>query len=467
MKLLDALIPDPARTVGRGMEQRSSFQGWVNDVLALGPAAAGLVTTTYGRTPAEPIGDNFAGYVIGALRANPIVWTVELIRVAVFAEARFLWQEFNKGRPGRLYGDRSLQLLETPWAAGTTGDLLARMLLHADFAGNAFTARVGDELIQLRPDWTDILLTPRTAPLGAGGADRVIGWRQAGLAYYDGGKGQTSEPAIFLPGEYSHFAPMPDPLASYRGMSWLTPVVREVQADGAATRHKLKFFENGATPNLAVSLPKEIGPEAFAAFRAKMDAEHKGVDNAYRTLYVGGGADVTVVGADFKQIDLSASQGKGETRIANAAGVPAVIAGLSEGMQGSSLNAGNYQSAKRRFADGTMRPLWRNAAGSLQAILKPPSDGSRLWYDDRDVAFLRDDEADRAQIQSTQAVTIRQLTDAGFLPESVIAAVEAEDLALLKHSGYFSVQLQAPGASGTTDTPTTPADPADDEPGEG
>src|SRR5205823_2138143 len=31
----------------------------------------------------------------------------------------------------------------------------------------------------------------------------------------------------------------------WRGMSWLTPVLREIQADTATTRHKQKFFENG------------------------------------------------------------------------------------------------------------------------------------------------------------------------------------------------------------------------------
>jgi phage portal protein BeeE len=54
------------------------------------------------------------------------------------------------------------------------------------------------------------------------------------------------------------------------------------------------------------------------------------------------------------------TQGAGETRIAAAAGVPPVIVGLSEGLQAATYS--NYSQARRRFADGTMRPLWRNAA---------------------------------------------------------------------------------------------------------
>jgi hypothetical protein len=45
---------------------------------------------------------------------------------------------------------------------------------------------------------------------------------------------------------------------------------------------------------------------------------------------------------------------------------------------------------------------------------------------------------------------MRQLTDAGWTPDSVKAAFEAEDMSLLAHSGFFSVQLQAPGSTGAT-----------------
>jgi hypothetical protein len=121
-------------------------------------------------------------------------------------------------------------------------------------------------------------------------------------------------------------------------------------------------------------------------------------------------------------------------------------------MQGSSLNAGNYGSAKRSTADMTFRPLWRNAAGSLEVLVKPPA-ASRLWVDTRDIAFLREDERDAAEIQQTLAGTIRQLVDAGYKPDSVVAAVEADDRTLLVHSGLFSVQLQAPG---TVQAPVTP-----------
>lgn len=431
---------------------RYSFSDWLNDYqqyFTFGGNTYPLgLQTTYDREPAEPIGQHFVGYVQAGMKTNGIIFALLGARLSVFAQARFQFQRIKSGRPGDLYGTPALTLLERPWAGGTTGDLLSRMLLDADLAGNAFITRVGSELVRLRPDWVEIILEPRTVSAG-----QQVGWKQVGILYHEGGRHSGMDPAVFLPGEYAHFAPTPDPEATYRGMSWLTPVVREIQSDTAATKHKLKFFENAATPNIAVSLPKEVTAEQFRVFLDEMERSHRGVDNAYKTLYTAGGADVTVIGSDLKQLDFKVTQGAGETRLAAAAGVHPVIVGLSEGMQGSALNAGNYNSAKRSFVDRTLRYLWQNVSGSLETLFPPPTADSRLWYDARDVPFLHDEMKDRAEIQARQAQTIRQLVDAGYTADSVVAAVHAEDMTLLEHSGLFSVQLQPPGAQEPTTDP--------------
>jgi len=409
----------------------------------------GPISTSYPSNPVEPIANSFTGYSTGGLFDNPVVAGLEWIRLNVFSEARFVWQQMRSGRPGDLFGTADLSLLETPWTGGTTGDLLARLILDADLAGNAYWARINSEIVRLRPDWVEIILAKRLITIDK--KTRQVGWRKAGYAYYEGGQAVTSEPAVFLPDEVAHFAPLPDPLATFRGMSWLTPVVREIQADRQATLHKQAFWENAATPNLAVSL-KVDEPEKFAKFVELMDREHKGAENAYKTLYTGAGADVTVIGKDMAEVDFGNVVGKGETRIALASGIHPVVAGLSEGMQGSALNAGNYNSAKRATVDKTFRPLWRNVSGSLQVLFPPPA-GARLWYDARDVAFLRDDAQDVAEIQKSEASTIRQLVDGGYTPASAVAAVMSNDWSALVHSGYLSVQLQPLGQINSSTAP--------------
>jgi phage portal protein BeeE len=409
-------------------------------------AGMGIQQTLVGGQ-AERVPNDLTGYATAAYASNGPVFALMAVRMLVFSAVRFQYQQMRGGRPGALFGGSDLALLETPWAGGTTQDLLTSMILDVDLAGNWYGARVGGELVRLRPDWVSIVLEPRRF------RDGVLGYRRVGYLYEEGGAGGGQGGIPLLPDEVAHFAPIPDPLATYRGMSWLTPVLRELQNDKLMQTHQRKFFENGATPNMVVSLDASVTPELFQRFRAMMDEGHRGVDNAYKTLYLGGGADATVVGADFQQMSFTATQGRGETRLANAAGVPVTVVGFSEGLQGSSLNQGNYGQARRRFADGTMHPLWTNAVGSLQAVVAPPP-AARLWYDARDVPFLREDARDVAEIQQTKAATIRQLVDAGYEPDSVVAAVIAEDMSLLVHSGLYSVQLQPPGARALTPADT-------------
>jgi phage portal protein BeeE len=289
--------------------------------------------------------------------------------------------------------------------------------------------------------------------VGAG----VVGFRKRGYFYYDQGH-RDSQPVVLLPREVVHFAPKPDPLANFRGMSWLTGLVREVLGDTAYMRHKANFVDNAATPNLLFKLPP-MTKEQFDLFKEQSDDSHQGPQNAGKSLYIGGGADVTVVGADMKQLDFKVVQGAGETRIAAASGVGAVIAQLSEGMQGSSLNAGNFTAARRRFADVTMRYLWQRAAAAFATVIDVPR-GSELWYDADDIPFLQEDAKDAAEIFQIQASTVANLVKEGVKFDTAKAATAARDVTLLDHTGLVSVQLQPPGTTKPEMASTNGSDPA-------
>ena len=123
----------------------------------------------------NPISDTFCDYVLGGLAGNGVVWAIERVRLALFSEARFQFQNFVKGRPGNLFGSPDLTILERPWVGGTTGDLLTRMILDADLAGNWFGTILGGELVRLRPDWVEIVLTEQYDVDG-----RQVGWKKLG-----------------------------------------------------------------------------------------------------------------------------------------------------------------------------------------------------------------------------------------------------------------------------------------------
>jgi hypothetical protein len=400
----------------------------------------GYGNNVYSYPPAkqEAIQD-YEGAVRMAYKGCAVVFACMDVRAKLFSEARFTFRQLRAGKPGSVFGTPDLLPLEEPWPGGTTGDLLYRMLQQVDLGGNSFLVkRPGSTyLTLLRPDWVDILSGSVSSDAESWDSDVEV----AGYLYYPGGRHSGKEPTMFTPDEVAHFAPIPDPQARFRGMSWLTPIIREVQADKAATQHKLEFFENSATPNMKVKFDVD-SVEKMKPWMELFRDQHEGVGNAYKTLFVGAGTDAEIVGATPDQIDFKVTQGAGETRIAAAAGVPPVIVGLSEGLQAATYS--NYSQARRRFADGTMRPLWRNLCGSLAHLVNVPG-GAELWYDDRDIPALKEDIQDKAKEAQELATAANQLVSAGFDPDSIVLALSSGDFSLLTHSGLVSVQLQPPG----------------------
>lgn len=407
----------------------------------------GLQQTLADGSSTERPTNEFVSLAQAAYASNGPVFACMLVRMLVFSSVRFRWQRLRDSQPSDSFGTPDLALLERPWPGGSTQDMLTRMIQDADLAGNSYWYRQGTELIRLRPDWVEIVGAKRYLTDYANRGRGQVGWQKMGYLYTEGGPGSGHEPVAFTVNEVAHFHPIPDPLGVFTGMSWLTPIVREIQADQAMTRHQRKFFDNGATPNMVVTHAVGADMEKVKRFSEMMAENHAGVENAGKTLHLYPGADATVVGTNLDQIDFKNVRGGGETRIAAAAGVPPVIVGLSEGLAAATYS--NYGQARRRLADGTAHPLWQNLSGSLEPLLttpgKPGSTDVRLWYDASNVPFLREDEGDAANIAKTKAETISTYITAGYDPESVIAAVEANDLRLLDHTGLVSVQLSAPG----------------------
>jgi hypothetical protein len=134
--------------------------------------------------------------------------------------------------------------------------------------------------------------------------------------------------------------------------------------------------------------------------------------------------------------------------------VPAPVLGIAAGLEGSSLNAGNFGQARRLFADTWVYPAMQDLSHALAPVIDVPA-RAELWFDALDVPLLREDAKDAADINFVRAQTIRQLVDGGYTPESAVAATDSGDFRLLKHTGLFSVQLQAPGSQQPT-IATTP-----------
>ena len=232
------------------LDQLAGYFSYNNNLYPYG------INQTYANSAEQPIGSDFSGLVNGAYKSNGVVFACMVARQLLFSEARFQFRQLRNGRPGPLFGGPRLAILEQPGgprSSQTTGDLLARMIADADLSGNWFGLRDGDRVQRLRPDWVDIALTSGSGMEDAG---LMYDAEVVGYLYHPGGRNSEYDPVPFLADEIAHFAPLPDPIARFRGMSWLTPVVREIMADSAATTHKGKFFEQGATSNAIVKVPR-------------------------------------------------------------------------------------------------------------------------------------------------------------------------------------------------------------------
>ncbi len=419
-----------------------TFEDW-QGLWGLGGLSAFLQTTMATQQEEKPDG-TFASLVSGAYLRNPVVFSSLAIRARLFSDVTFRFQQMRNGQPGNLFGTSALNILERPEPGKTTRDLLQSAILDADLGGNGFVLGRTDALRRERPDWMSIAYGSRgrATELGSWDPDAEI----IGFGYHPGGYSSGEKVITFMPEEVCHFAPTKDPLARNRGISLLTAGLYEIMADNGATRGKLAFFDNAMTPNMAVKFPPAMKKANALEWIELAEQEHRGITKGFKTIWFGGGVEPTPIGLGFGAdgMDYAKIQGRAESRIAALSGMHPVVVALSESLQGSSLNAGNFSSAARLVGDATLRPLWGDMAGSLETVVRPPRSGTRLWYDDRQVAFLRSDVTDQADIIQKNGQTVGQLVKDGFTPESSVAYVVTGDMNLLVHTGMTSVQLMPP-----------------------
>lgn len=365
-------------------------------------------------------------------------YTVLDRRVSIMGEARPSFQRLEAGKPTALFSTAELDLLKTPWTGGTWRQLIAACEADVAACGNSYWVRSNRELVRLDADWVTVV----SEKYEIGG--NAVGHRLIGYIV----QAPTSQPTFLDPSEVAHYRPGTPVSSPFRGESWLASVASDSSSDVELTRYKNNYLRNGAMPSLAVMYEPTLTQEQLEQFVELFKDKFVGSMNAGKVMHFLGGRDIKTVGATLDELAFKAVQGGGETRIAAAAGVPAAVAGFSEGLQGSSLNAGNYTATRRLFGDAKVRPLLGSFCEAFANIVNVPV-GTRLWFDDSGVSFFQEDVSDEATIRSTNASTIRTLIEAGYEADAVVMAVTTGDFDKLlgQHSGLPSVQLQTPNSA--------------------
>lgn len=369
-----------------------------------------------------------------AISGNGVVFGVLAKRMAVFTDVRFKWLRFGAGpRPTQadMFTDAVLAPLDRPL------HLLSRMELDVAQAGNSFVARhPAGGFSLLPPQWCYLVVVSDYDVDHPGEAPDA---RPGGLVYAP----PSSDPAVYLPGEFGHHAPYPDPDFRFLGMSYLRPVLNDVAADNQTRQYVRAFYENSATPNIVMKFPEQVTKEVVQAFREAWRERHEGAERAFRTAFIGGGADPVVVGNSLKDLDQVAITKTLHSAITVSSGVADIVLGTLSGHESSTY--ANYGQAMRNLLDTTIRHLWRSAVDAFAPLLPAPPN-ARLGYDSSGTAAAQQDARDDADILEVLARTARTLKDGGWDGPSIIEAITTGDLARLQDTGLVPVQLQPPGA---------------------
>jgi phage portal protein BeeE len=379
----------------------------------------------------------FTEYVNSGLKATGAVFACVLVRMQLVSQARFYWRDYPTGERLEDGVDMAgLGILRRPWPNGSTSDLTAIMEMDASLAGNAYIHRAtkpegGFTLQRLRPDWVSVVpSTDRTSI--------------DGYIYNPGGL-VTNRSTVIPVKDVGHYMPLPDPVNAFRGMSWMTPVARSINNVVDFTDFQSQYLAQSATPNLLVKVMGKLAPEQRTALQQQLDRKHSGVGNAGRTMLLEGGADATLIGGGIDRA-FTMSKAAAENEIASASGVPAILAGLKEGLQAATYS--NAAQARRVFAMGTGRFLLEQTAETLATILpSKPKETAELWYDQSRISWFNEDATETAAINQARASTMETLIRAGYEPDGVAKAVTTGDYSSLVHTGLTSVQLQPPGES--------------------
>lgn len=389
----------------------------------------------------EPVA-RFESLVTGVHRRHGIVSAAVAARSLLMSQLAFRFR-------ARWSGDQ--ELLTSPGLAvfDTFGMPLSQALMsleqHASYAGSAYVMRRATRrgvVLQIVPPSAVTVAMASTELVDPEDEAAPFLLRPAGYLVRDGSQ---RRPLVVPPEDMAHWAPEPDPIAWWRGESWVLSVLRDVATDNQVQDHVNQFFTHAATPNLSVSFDASLSTDQVREYAQLINEGYGGAANAWRTMVLGGGADVKPVGVDLDKLAYRDVQGGLETRIALRSLVPAPILGIREGMQGSALTTGNYGAARRRWSDGWFSPTAQGLCAVLDPLVdRPEGRQVELTFDPARVMFLQEDRKDEAEILAAKAQAAKALVEAGYDARSVTDAVTSGDLSKLVHSGLFSVQLQSP-----------------------
>lgn len=273
-------------------------------------------------------------------------------------------------------------LLTKPNALMGEAELLAITMTYMAIGGNAYWHKVRNRRGDVIEVW----------PYHAGHFRAVPGG-DSWISGYEFNPGDGSQTPIDL-ADVVHFKwPLIDPTQPWQAQPPLQAAAMEVDTDAEASTYLYSLLKNDAIPRTVIKQPPGLILDDDVIRRIK-DQWRERYSGARRgdVAVLESGAEVERIGLDLEQLAFEALHRLPETRIAAAFRVPAIVAGLSAGLERSTY--ANYGQARTAFTRDTLVPLWRIVASEVAADLLPELRAPQgdVRFDTTRVSSLKEDQ---------------------------------------------------------------------------
>lgn len=196
-----------------------------------------------------------------------------------------------------------------------------------------------------------------------------------------------------------HFRNGMNPANPRYGLAPLKASLLQIFTDEEVSQWVAALCKNMAIPGVIVSPEQTIslGKNGEKAEQIKQMWKRKfGGDNRGEPLILDFAASVTTLGFNPSDMDFTAISNKAESRISGAMGVPAIVAGLSVGMDASTYN--NLSNLKKSAFEECLEPCWEAFECELERQLLPDFTNDKsieVCFETKHIRALQENETER------------------------------------------------------------------------
>ena len=236
-------------------------------------------------------------------------------------------------------------VLKYPNPFMTMMQLMEKLFLHLEITGNAFWEIVTDptnsRLVAVYP------LNPQNM--------QIIPHPTQFIERYDYDVG-LGDPIKFSPNEIVHFK-YEDPSNDYWGLSSVYVMLRQARLETSLKTFTEKFFENDATPGLALKTSRSLTDATYNRLRKRWAERHAGMQNKFSVAILEDGMDAVKIGTTLEEINFTTVRDALRDEMMVSSGVPPTLLGVPGISQYASARV-----AQSMFFDSHIAPRLRKVA---------------------------------------------------------------------------------------------------------